>query len=147
MEVTGNISSPKEPRKSATFSRRERKTRKNSDVDNAGQESLVVISRAQCQERHKRCRRSKKSNAKMKSSMKEEDTNNSTSSEEDEKVEVEKKIVALQKIVPGGESLGADKLFEETAGYILELQCQVKALKFLASFVEGSHKEKRKFGG
>ncbi|CAN4104429.1 unnamed protein product [Withania somnifera] len=67
--------------------------------------------------------------------------------EEDEKAEVEEKILALQKIVPGGASLGVDMLFEETAGYILQLQCQVKALKVLASFVEGTEKEKMKLGG
>ncbi|KAL2476594.1 Uncharacterized protein Adt_37330 [Abeliophyllum distichum] len=72
---------------------------------------------------------------------------NGVGEESDEKAEVEKKIVALQKIVPGGESLGVDKLFEETAEYILTLQCQVKVLRFLASFVEGPEIEKRKLGG
>lgn len=67
--------------------------------------------------------------------------------DEEDKVEVERKIVELQKIVPGGESLGVDKLFEETAGYILDLQCQIKAMRVLASFVEGLEKEKGKFGG
>ncbi|CAI9784348.1 unnamed protein product [Fraxinus pennsylvanica] len=65
----------------------------------------------------------------------------------DEKAEVEKKIVALQKIVPGGESLCGDTLFEETAEYIVTLQSQIKVLRFLASFVEGPEIEKRKFGG
>ncbi|XP_062104611.1 transcription factor PAR1-like [Humulus lupulus] len=65
--------------------------------------------------------------------------------EESEKEEVERKIKALQRIVPGGESLGVDKLFDETAGYILALQCQLKAMRTLAAFVEGL--EKRKFGG
>ncbi|XP_044503854.1 transcription factor PAR2-like [Mangifera indica] len=67
--------------------------------------------------------------------------------DEGEKGEVERKIVALQRIVPGGESLGVDKLFEETAEYILALQCQIKAMKALASFIQGLEKEKRKFGG
>ncbi|XP_016457866.2 uncharacterized protein LOC107781644 isoform X1 [Nicotiana tabacum] len=67
--------------------------------------------------------------------------------EGDDKAEVEEKILALQKIVPGGESLGVDMLFEETAGYILALQCQIKTLKVLASFVEGSEKERMKLGG
>lgn len=66
---------------------------------------------------------------------------------EEEEEEVESKINALQKMVPGAESLALDKLFEETAGYILALQFQVKALKFLTNFVEGSQKEKRKLGG
>lgn len=65
----------------------------------------------------------------------------------DEKAEVEEKILALQRIVPGGDSLAVDKLFEETAGYILALQFRVKALRALTSFVEGSEKEKRKLGG
>nr|XP_027062617.1 transcription factor PAR1 [Coffea arabica] len=147
MESSG--SSPEEPRNSAALSRKERMTtRKNSstNMDNAGQESLAVIPHAKLQEKNsRRSRRSSKRsfNAKKLASSIEEDT----SSEEDEKAEVEKKIVVLQKIVPGGESLGVDKLFEETAGYIMELQYQVKALKFLASFVESSDKEKRKFGG
>ncbi|XP_039011517.1 transcription factor PAR1-like isoform X2 [Hibiscus syriacus] len=66
---------------------------------------------------------------------------------DDEKVEVKRKIVALQRIVPGGEDLGVDKLFEETAGYILALQCQIRAMKALTSFIEGADKEKRKLGG
>ncbi|PIN05459.1 hypothetical protein CDL12_22002 [Handroanthus impetiginosus] len=65
----------------------------------------------------------------------------------DEKAEVEEKIVALQKIVPGGEALAVEKLFEETAEYILTLEWQVKALRFLAGIVEGSEKEERKLGG
>ncbi|XP_059282483.1 transcription factor PAR1-like [Lycium ferocissimum] len=75
--------------------------------------------------------------------------NNEKNQEEegDDKAEVEEKIMALQKIVPGGEQLGVDMLFEETAGYILQLQCQVKALKVLASFVEGTEKERMKLGG
>lgn len=67
--------------------------------------------------------------------------------EEEDKAEVERKIAALQRIVPGGESLGVDKLFEETADYIMALQCQIKAMRCLASFLEGLEKEKRKFGG
>ncbi|KAL6140450.1 hypothetical protein ACLB2K_058749 [Fragaria x ananassa] len=64
----------------------------------------------------------------------------------DDREEVERKIEALQRIVPGGESLGMDKLFEETAGYIMTLQVQLKAMKALASFFEGLEKEKKKFG-
>ncbi|KAF9621360.1 hypothetical protein IFM89_020019 [Coptis chinensis] len=45
--------------------------------------------------------------------------------EEDDKLGVERRIVALQRLVPGGESLEIDQLFEETAGYILALQGQV----------------------
>ncbi|KAK4342225.1 hypothetical protein RND71_038041 [Anisodus tanguticus] len=73
--------------------------------------------------------------------------NEKNEEESDDKAEVEEKIMALQKIVPGGESLGVDMLFEETAGYILQLQCQVKALKVLTSFVEGTEKERMKLEG
>lgn len=59
---------------------------------------------------------------------------------------LETKILALQRIVPGGETLGVDELFEETADYILALQCQIKAMKVLTSFIEGLKKEKSKFG-
>ncbi|KAG8364774.1 hypothetical protein BUALT_Bualt18G0033700 [Buddleja alternifolia] len=65
----------------------------------------------------------------------------------EEEEEVEKKIVALQKIVPGGEALAVEKLFEETADYILELQRQVKALRFLTAFVQGSQRDNMKLGG
>lgn len=67
--------------------------------------------------------------------------------EEDDREEIEKKIHALQRIVPGGESFGVDKLFDETAGYILALQYQVKALRALTGFFEKLEKEKTKFGG
>ncbi|KAF1868725.1 hypothetical protein Lal_00036163 [Lupinus albus] len=67
--------------------------------------------------------------------------------EEEEEEEVENKINALKKIVPNGESLGMDKLFDETAGYIMALQSQVKALKTLASFFENLEKDKTKLGG
>lgn len=69
--------------------------------------------------------------------------------EEDEEVEleVEKKIMELQRIVPGGEWVGIENLFEQTASYILALQCQVKAMNAVASFLEGLDMEKRKLGG
>lgn len=67
--------------------------------------------------------------------------------EEDDREEIERKIHALQRIVPGGESLGVDKLFDETAGYIMALQCQVKALRALAGFFDKLEKENTKFGG
>ncbi|KAJ8616701.1 hypothetical protein MRB53_036073 [Persea americana] len=63
---------------------------------------------------------------------------------EDEKVGVEKRIKALQRLVPGGESLDPERLFEETADYILALEEQVNALKVLASFFDGLEKEKTK---
>ncbi|OWM73302.1 transcription factor PAR1-like [Punica granatum] len=66
--------------------------------------------------------------------------------EESDRAEVERKIVALQRIVPGGEELGVDTLFEETAEYILSLQCQVKSMRALTSFFEGLERNKRKLG-
>ncbi|KAG7012041.1 Transcription factor PAR2, partial [Cucurbita argyrosperma subsp. argyrosperma] len=69
------------------------------------------------------------------------------SEEPDEKEVVERKIRALQSIVPGGESLGVDKLFEQTAEYIMNLQHQVKAMRALSSFFESLEKEKSECGG
>ena len=79
--------------------------------------------------------------------VEEEEEEEEDDDDDDEKVEVKRKIVALQRIVPGGESLGADKLFEETAEYILALQCQIKAMRVLTGFIEGLEKQKRKLGG
>lgn len=59
----------------------------------------------------------------------------------------EKKIVALKKIVPGGETLAVENLLEETADYILSLQYKVEALRFLVAIVESSENNKRKLGG
>ncbi|KAL7103938.1 hypothetical protein ACP275_08G212100 [Erythranthe tilingii] len=71
----------------------------------------------------------------------------SSTDDDDEKAEVGKKIAALQRIVPGGERLGVEELFEETAEYILKLECQVKLLRFLAAFLQGSDEyQKRKHG-
>lgn len=67
--------------------------------------------------------------------------------EEEDREEVERKIHALQKIVPNGESFGVDNLFDETATYIMALQSQLKALKALTSFFESLEKDKTKFGG
>ncbi|XP_043689712.1 transcription factor PAR2-like [Telopea speciosissima] len=76
-------------------------------------------------------------------------TNNPNASGEDEgeKVGIQKRIMLLQSIIPGGESLGIDKLFEETALYILALQGQVKAIKILTSLFESLEKDKSKFEG
>ena len=67
--------------------------------------------------------------------------------EEEDKEEIERKIEALKRIVPNGESLDLDKLFDETAGFIVSLQYQVKTLKALTNFFEKLEKEKTKFGG
>lgn len=67
--------------------------------------------------------------------------------DDDEEEGVEEKIEALQTIVPGGTALGVDALFEETASYILALQCQINAIKVLTTFLERCEKEDMKFGG
>ncbi|CAI8586808.1 unnamed protein product [Vicia faba] len=67
--------------------------------------------------------------------------------ESDDREEIERKINALQRIVPNGESYGVDKLFDETAGYILALQYQVKALKALTGFFQKMEKDNTKLGG
>ncbi|KAK6917954.1 hypothetical protein RJ641_016376 [Dillenia turbinata] len=67
--------------------------------------------------------------------------------DDEDNVEVEKKIMRLQSIIPNGESLGIDSLFEETARYILALQAQVIAMKVVATCFQGLEKENRKFGG
>uniref|UniRef100_A0A1J3IB40 Transcription factor PAR1 n=1 Tax=Noccaea caerulescens TaxID=107243 RepID=A0A1J3IB40_NOCCA len=67
--------------------------------------------------------------------------------EEDEEEVVKEKISALQRIIPGGPELGVDALFEETAGYIMSLQCQIKTIKVLTSFLQRLDKQDMKFGG
>nr|GME13043.1 transcription factor PAR1 [Ipomoea batatas]GME18834.1 transcription factor PAR1 [Ipomoea batatas] len=132
-----NKTACEEPRPIPAFPTKHKLTRAADQlpgISNALQQSLSGCRRARRPEVHQ----SKKAANWMKGSEGEET---------DEKAEVEEKILALQRIVPGGESLGVDKLFEETAGYILALQFQVKALRAVTSFVEGSEKEKRKLGG
>ncbi|CAN6978363.1 hypothetical protein BRARA_I04056 [Brassica rapa] len=68
--------------------------------------------------------------------------------EDDDEEAVEEKIETLQTIVPGGTALEVDELFEETASYILALQCQIKAIKVLTSFLERcDQNDDMKFGG
>ncbi|MED6111982.1 hypothetical protein PIB30_057416 [Stylosanthes scabra] len=68
--------------------------------------------------------------------------------EEEEREEVERKIEALKKIVPGGESVeGVEKLFDETAGYILSLQCQLNTLRALATLFNNLHHQNTNLGG
>ncbi|KAF8046371.1 hypothetical protein N665_3764s0002 [Sinapis alba] len=72
----------------------------------------------------------------------------SVEDDNEEEEGVEEKIEALQTIVPGGMALGVDALFEETASYILALQCQINAIKVLTSFLESCEKDDdMKFGG
>lgn len=47
---------------------------------------------------------------------------------------IDKRLGALQKLVPGGTKMGVDTLFQETADYILNLQMQVHAMEALADF-------------
>ncbi|XP_019193500.1 PREDICTED: transcription factor PAR1-like [Ipomoea nil] len=116
-------------------------------ISNALEDSLSGCRRARLPEVHRRTQFKKVVGNSMKGSDSNDEGEEAAAAAADEKAEVEKKILALQRIVPGGESLGVDKLFEETAGYILALQFQVKALRAVTSFVEGSEKEKRKLGG
>ncbi|KAL7215663.1 hypothetical protein ACSBR1_027754 [Camellia fascicularis] len=68
--------------------------------------------------------------------------------EDDEKAEVERKIMALQRIVPGADSLvGIDTLFDQTASYILALQSQLNSMRLLATFFEALDNGQRKLGG
>ncbi|CAL0317499.1 unnamed protein product [Lupinus luteus] len=67
--------------------------------------------------------------------------------EEEEEEEIENKIDALKRIVPNGEAVGVENLFDETAGYIMALQSQIKALKTIASFFDNMEKENTKLGG
>jgi hypothetical protein len=126
--------------------RKESKTthKKPHEMGNAKHESLVSLTRRKRADNvHKR--NSRKGNEILKAQ--EKDQASTVGVEDDGKAEVERKIVALQRIVPGGESFGVDKLFEETADYIMALQCQIKAMRVLAGFLEELEKEKRKFGG
>ncbi|XP_011026272.1 PREDICTED: transcription factor PAR1-like [Populus euphratica] len=127
--------------------RKERKTTHEKSVmaNNAKHESLVSLKRSRGAENvQKRSRRKRKEMLKV---QEKDQASTVGAGEDDEKAEVDRKIVALQMIIPGGESFGVDKLFEETAGYIMALQCQIKAMRVLAGFLEGLETEKRKSGG
>lgn len=67
--------------------------------------------------------------------------------DDDEVMEIARKVRALQKLVPGGEDLAMDRLFEETADYVEALQKQVNAMRALASLLGRLDKEKRLMGG
>ncbi|ERM99947.1 hypothetical protein AMTRI_Chr10g400 [Amborella trichopoda] len=47
------------------------------------------------------------------------------------KESVEKKLVALQRLLPAGKSMKGDRIFEETAEYIVLLRTQVQILQKL----------------
>ena len=65
---------------------------------------------------------------------------------EDEPVEIERRVKALQRLVPGGENMEVETLFEETAAYIEELRRQVMVMRSLADFIDAVAKEKRLMG-
>ncbi|CAK7346687.1 unnamed protein product [Dovyalis caffra] len=127
------------------FHKEGKTTLKKSEMGNAKRESLVSLKRSKrAEDVHKRSRRKRGEMLKV---QEKDQALTVAGGEDDEKAEVERKIVALQRIVPGGESFGVEKLFEETADYIMALQCQINAMRVLAGFLEGLEKEKRKFGG
>ncbi|KAJ7965093.1 Transcription factor like [Quillaja saponaria] len=133
-----------------TFQRKSRQPQKCSEMGIEVRKSVPIFRRNRRPQTYHlmKCRRKKMRELRMQHKEKEVNVgvNGSCGEEEvdDEKEKVEQKIEALQRIVPGGESFGVDKLFEETAGYIVALQYQVKTMRALASFFE---KDKRKFGG
>ncbi|KAJ4787703.1 basic helix-loop-helix (bHLH) DNA-binding superfamily protein [Rhynchospora pubera] len=55
----------------------------------------------------------------------------------EEKEEIEDKVRALQRLVPGGEEMEVDRLFEETADYIEALREQVGVMRALACILDG----------
>ncbi|KAJ0985937.1 hypothetical protein J5N97_004293 [Dioscorea zingiberensis] len=65
----------------------------------------------------------------------------------DEVVEIEKRVKVLQSLVPGGEAMEMESLFEETADYIEALEEQVSAMRALATFLDALEKEKWMMGG
>ncbi|CAL9083776.1 unnamed protein product, partial [Musa textilis] len=65
---------------------------------------------------------------------------------EDDAAEIETRVRALQRLVPGGEELGLERLFEETADYIEALQGQVSAMRAMSCLLDGSERDKRMMG-
>ncbi|KAF3444975.1 hypothetical protein FNV43_RR14668 [Rhamnella rubrinervis] len=130
-----------------TFRRKQPKTHQKSSINAVRNDCLSRRSRRADTKRE--IRRNRRETVKVLVQKKDGDGDGDDDDEQqdDEKEEVERRIQALQRIVPGGESLGVDKLFEETAGYIIALQCQLKAMRTLTNLFEGLEKEKRKLGG
>ncbi|WOL20620.1 hypothetical protein Cni_G29425 [Canna indica] len=67
--------------------------------------------------------------------------------DEDIEEEVEGRVRSLQRLVPGGEELEVERLFEETADYIEALQQQVTAMRALACLLDGLEREKTMMPG
>jgi sirohydrochlorin ferrochelatase len=55
----------------------------------------------------------------------------------EEKAEIENRVRALQRLVPGGEEMEVERLFEETADYIEALREQVGVMRALACLLDG----------
>lgn len=55
----------------------------------------------------------------------------------EEKEEIEDRVKALQILVPGGEEMEVERLFEETADYIEALREQVGIMRTLACLLDG----------
>ncbi|KAJ0246669.1 Transcription factor PAR2 [Hirschfeldia incana] len=73
---------------------------------------------------------------------------NKSDVEDDDEEGVKEKIETLKTIVPGGTALEVGVLFEETASYILALQCQINTIKVLTALLERCDKnDDVKFGG
>ncbi|KAK8615936.1 hypothetical protein V6N13_017506 [Hibiscus sabdariffa] len=53
-------------------------------------------------------------------------------------VAMKMKVKRLQKLIPGGKGMQADRLFLRTADYILHLQSQIHILQALAKFYQPS---------
>lgn len=62
---------------------------------------------------------------------------------DDDSAEIERRVKALQRLVPGGENMGVEALFEVTADYIEELRAQVTMMRSLADFIDAVAREKR----
>ncbi|KAJ3695277.1 hypothetical protein LUZ60_000654 [Juncus effusus] len=57
--------------------------------------------------------------------------------------EIEEKVKALQRLVPGGDEMQVERLFEETADYIEALREQVSVMRALAGLLNGLDSEQR----
>jgi hypothetical protein len=55
----------------------------------------------------------------------------------EEKEEIENRVRALQRLVPGGEEMEVERLFEETADYIEALREQVGVMQAIACLLDG----------
>uniref|UniRef100_A0A2P2QHK2 Uncharacterized protein n=1 Tax=Rhizophora mucronata TaxID=61149 RepID=A0A2P2QHK2_RHIMU len=142
-----NMVIPTFPRKQRTAHKKEKSVMVNFKPSRCKRPSSEKLLRRRCRH-HPRISRSETREMKVQETadVKLEGVGN-CEDDDDDKEAVDSKIAALQRIVPGGHSLVPDKLFEQTACYILALQCQIKAMRLLATLLEGLEKDKTKFGG